>query len=94
MQLYRPHPGRDVMPGHEKDEAMGRGELPIGSGLWVERREPARVDFFRGKLAEISSIVRLDNVSFADETTVDICKHTPCLADYQERVPPASGEES
>ena len=56
-------------------------------------REPVRVEFFRGKLAEVSSIVTLDNVSFADETAVNICKHTPCLTDYQERVAPASGDQ-
>lgn len=49
--------------------------------------EPVRVDFFQGQLAEISSIVRLANVSFAGERVVDICRHTPCLADYQLRVP-------
>jgi hypothetical protein len=57
-------------------------------------REPVRVDFFHGELAQISRIVRLDNVSFADETDVDVCKHTRCIADYQEMAKPASGEES
>jgi len=43
---------------------------------------PVRIDSFPEELAKFSRLVRLDNVSFADAKTVDICAHARCLVDY------------
>ena len=44
---------------------------------------PVRVDSFPEELAKLSRIVRLDNVSFADEKAIDMRLHTECLWDYR-----------